>query len=129
MSGVRISLRGVKYVLLYYIEDATRVGGAIAKFTRVTPERAARCAIATTMPKTTPVEITEPVEWSIVARIPFSILEGYVGSIGDVRGQAWRANLYKCGDQTSHPHWASWARIGQELNFHQPARFGELSFE
>ena len=47
---------------------------------------------------------------------------------GPVAGQRWRAlatrprcHAFKCGDQTSHPHWASWAPIGEALNFHQPA--------
>ncbi|MCD6337129.1 MAG: hypothetical protein J7M01_02720, partial [Candidatus Marinimicrobia bacterium] len=36
-------------------------------------------------------------------------------------------NLYKCGDKTSHPHWASWSPI-DKLNFHQPKHFGEFVF-
>jgi hypothetical protein len=53
-------------------------------------------------------------------------MEPYCGPLRPVRGQRWRANAFKCGDQTSHPHWASWAPIGEALNFHQPGRFGWL---
>ena len=49
-----------------------------------------------------------------------------ISLIDRASGQVWRANLYKCGDQTSHPHWASWAPIGEALNFHQPGFFGGL---
>ena len=55
-------------------------------------------------------------------------MEPYIGTIGDVRGQTWRGNFYKCGDHTSHPHWASWSPIGEQLDFHQPEFFGELRF-
>ena len=41
--------------------------------------------------------------------------------------QAWRGNLYKCGDRTSHPHWAAWSPV-DELNFHLPRCFGTLRF-
>ncbi|MEW6117215.1 MAG: carbohydrate-binding family 9-like protein, partial [Nitrospirota bacterium] len=40
----------------------------------------------------------------------------------------WRANFYKCGDATSHPHWASWAPV-EALNFHLPHCFGTICFE
>ena len=115
-------------MLLYYIEDATQVAGGFAKSMSVSPQHASLIQIATTMPKTTPTEIAEPIEWSLAMRIPFAMMEPYVGAIGDPRGQTWRGNLFKCGDKTSHPHWASWAPIGQELNFHQPDKFGELTF-
>ena len=55
-----------------------------------------------------------------------SLLEAYVGPIGDLSGQTWRANLYKCADHTSHPNWASWSPI-QRLSFHLPEFFGELA--
>ena len=41
----------------------------------------------------------------------------------------WRGNAFKCADETSHPHWASWAPIGEALNFHAPGWFGDLDFE
>jgi hypothetical protein len=115
-------------MLLYYVEDATHVGNQFARYTKVAPEHAAMIDIATTLPKQVLVEITEPIEWSLAMRIPFAMMEPYVGTIGDVRGQTWRGNLFKCADKTSHPHWASWAPIGDELNFHQPRKFGELLF-
>jgi hypothetical protein len=116
-------------MLLYYIEDATRVGGTFAKYTKVSPEHAAMVEVASSMPKQVTEEIESPVDWSLAVRIPFAVMESYVGSIGEIPGQIWHGNLYKCGDQTSHPHWANWAPIGEELNFHQPRRFERLAFD
>ena len=116
-------------MLIWYIEDPTRVEGAMRKFTKVSPEHANMIQIATTLPRRVEPEIAEPVEWRLAMRIPFAMMEQYVGAIGDVRGQIWRGNFYKCGDHTSHPHWASWSPIGEKLDFHQPQFFGELKFE
>ena len=38
-----------------------------------------------------------------------------------------RANFYKCGDKTAHPHYLSWSPIHTEKpDFHRPEFFGEL---
>jgi hypothetical protein len=74
-------------------------------------------------------EIQGPVEWCLEYSIPLSIFEAYLGKAVDPAGGRWRGNFYKCGDETSHPHWASWSPIGEELNFHCPEHFGILEFE
>jgi hypothetical protein len=56
------------------------------------------------------------------------VLAPYCGPLALADGQRWRANCFKCADQSSHPHWASWAPIGEVLNFHQPASFGVFEF-
>ena len=116
-------------MLLYYIEDPSLVAKLPHNCTPVAVEHALQVRIATTMPRTTPVEIQEPVEWQVQMTIPFHVLEEYAGRIGDICGKQWRGNLYKCADDSSHPHWASWAPVGEELNFHQPDRFGVWEFE
>ncbi|MBI5094406.1 MAG: diguanylate cyclase, partial [Candidatus Hydrogenedentes bacterium] len=68
-------------------------------------------------------------EWADEYPIPRALFETYVGPLGRIDGQTWRANFYKCGDETSHPHWASWAPIGEELNFHQPQYFAPIHFD
>lgn len=116
-------------MLNYYIEDPTRVGSAFRKFTQVPGDLHEPVTVRSTMPRTTPIEIAEPIEWRLEARIPFSLMERFVGPI-DVRAEpTWRGNLFKCGSATSHPHWAAWSDVGPELNFHQPSRFGELQLE
>ncbi|MDD4279084.1 MAG: carbohydrate-binding family 9-like protein [Candidatus Sumerlaeales bacterium] len=84
--------------------------------------------IRTTMPQTVDPEIEEWTTYYVQASIPVSVYESVVGCIGLLQGQIWRANFYKCGDETSHPHWGSWNSIGKELNFHQPHKFGEIRF-
>ena len=38
-----------------------------------------------------------------------------------------RANFYKCGDKTAHPHFLSWNPVGTPSpDFHRPEFFGEL---
>lgn len=115
-------------LLLYYIEDPTRTPTGFAKFTPVPLELASQITILHSLPCHVDPEITTPTSWSLAYRLPLSILEHYVGRLGPLPGQSWRGNLYKCGDHTSHPHWASWSPVGDQLNFHQPARFGDLCF-
>ena len=47
--------------------------------------------------------------------------------IADATGLA-EVYFFKCGDKTSHPHWASWNPV-DELNFHLPRCFSEIIFE
>ena len=47
-----------------------------------------------------------------------------------LKGLKANANFYKCGDETSKPHYVSWNPIGTDNpDYHQSAYFGELSFE
>lgn len=72
--------------------------------------------------------ITKPVEfrggcwkWSVTLVIPW----GIIGLKEAPR--TLRANFFKCGDKTAHPHFLSWAPIEAPApNFHLPAFFGEL---
>ena len=114
-------------MLLYYIEDARRKNPAdFEKYTLVAEGDGKQVETLTTLPPVIPVEITEPTEWFLAAKIPFSALEPYVGKIKLNRNSVSRANLYKCAGESSHPHWASWVDVGEPLNFHKPEKFGEL---
>lgn len=75
-------------------------------------------------------EITEPVTWYIEYRIPYSVLSKYILVETPAPGIHWRANFYKCGDKTSHPHWLTWAPVKYpEPKFHLPEYFGWLEFK
>ena len=75
-------------------------------------------------------EITEPLIWTIENKIPFSILSKYMDVDKPSSGVRWRANFYKCGDKTSHPHWLTWAPVDfPKPNFHLPEFFGWLDFK
>ncbi|MEI8196663.1 MAG: carbohydrate-binding family 9-like protein [Phycisphaerae bacterium] len=73
-------------------------------------------------------EIPGPLDWTLAAVIPVSLLERHIGPLGPLAGQRWNANFYKCADHSSHPHWASWSPIGKNLDFHVPRHFGEIRF-
>ena len=115
--------------LVSYIEDCRRVPGGFAKFRPLAPEWFAKLRCRHSLPAVVEPELTEPTGWQLEYFIPFALLAAHVGPLGDVAGQTWRGNFYKCADQTSHPHWAAWAPLGDELNFHQPKHFGELVLE
>ena len=114
--------------LIYYIEDPARTPGGFRKYTPVRADLAAAMPVRHSLPATVDPELPGPVEWTLRYTIPWALFEAYVGPLGPVAGQVWRGNFFKCADATSHPHWAAWAAIGEELNFHQPRYFGEIRF-
>jgi hypothetical protein len=115
-------------LLCFYILDPTRVPNGFKDFTPLPEEDGKQVVIYHSMPPVIEPEIVVPTEWRLEFFIPFAVLEKYVGPVGNVTDQEWRANLYKCGDETSHPHWASWAPV-DEFNFHLPHCFGTIRFE
>ena len=115
-------------LLCFYIVDPERVPNGFKDFTPLPEEDGKQVVIYHSMPPVVEPEIVVPTEWLLEFFIPFAVLEKYVGPVGNVTNQEWRANLYKCGDETSHPHWASWAPV-DEFNFHLPHCFGTIRFE
>jgi len=117
-------------MLLMYIVDPTREGSAFKDSISVASEWANLVRVRHSLPRRIEPEITTAINWNLQAHIPFRIFEPYIKSPVKMGNSAtWRGNFYKCGDDTSHPHWASWNAIGDELNFHQPAKFGAQRFE
>jgi hypothetical protein len=115
-------------LLASHITDHRRTPDGFAAFTRLTEEDGSLVGVRSSLPRVVDPEVPDPLEWELAFFIPIALLEKYVGPIGPLPGQAWRANLYKCGDGTSHPHWASWSPV-DALNFHLPGCFGTLVFE
>ena len=115
-------------LLLYYIEDPTRTTDGFAAYTRIPASLIQPMTIASSLSGPIDPEISTPTGWTVEYNVPFAVFRAYIGDFSIQGETAWRGNFYKCGDRTSHPHWASWSPIGNELNFHQPACFGELVF-
>ena len=115
-------------LLSSYIEDCTRTDAGFVKYKMLTEVDAKMIDIYHSMPKTVDPELTEPTTWINQLYIPFELLEKHVGKLSPIVGQTWRANFYKCGDKTSHPHWSSWNPV-PELNFHMPESFGTVIFQ
>ena len=66
--------------------------------------------------------------WSLTLAIPPRAL--FRHGIDDWSGHSVRMNLYKCGDNLSHPHFLSWRPIPTEKpDFHRPEYFGEAVFD
>lgn len=116
-------------LLLYHVEDTTlREDGSFTTCRTVDKEHIQGIRIHTSLPSVVNPEITDPVTWTLAAYIPYSVFASYVGELNPKPGDVWRGNFYKCGDSTSHPHWASWSPIGEVLGFHKPQCFGTLEF-
>jgi hypothetical protein len=116
-------------LLLYYIEDPTRTADGFVKYRRVDKRDLRGLRVFHTLPRRVEPELPGPLSWAVEYRVPLTLFAAYLGSPPATSGASWRGNLFKCADACSHPHWASWAPIGEELNFHQPERFGVLSFQ
>jgi hypothetical protein len=76
-----------------------------------------------------------PFSWSVCVRLPHALLSALLPRLPPptVRNTAdddsgWWVGLYKCADDSPHPHWASAHDIGEALDFHQPSRFSRLVF-
>jgi len=86
--------------------------------------------IAHSLPKIVEPEIKKPTTWIIEYSIPIKMLNKYYKISKPEKGVIWRANFYKCADETSNPHYLSWNKIiDTNPNFHMPEFFGELEFE
>lgn len=116
-------------LLAYYITDWRRLGPErdLAQATPLCPEDMSQIRVKSSLPRIVEPEVAEPTTWTLDLFVPFAVLANSIGPLGELPGQCWRANFYKCGDETSHPHWATWNPVS-ELNFHLPDDFGEIRF-
>lgn len=96
----------------------------------VRDDEGATIQIAHSLPKIVEPEIAEKTTWTLEYRVPFALFSSYFDCPVPSQGDQWRANFYKCGDATPHPHWGSWAPVGTERpNFHQPTYFQPILFD
>lgn len=114
--------------LCNHIVDPTRTADGFKQFTRL-PEAVVRpIQVHTSLPRLVDPEIAGPLTWDLQFYIPFAVFEPCIGPLVSLAGATWRGNFFKCADECSHPHWASWSPVDQ-LNFHLPRCFGEIRFE
>ena len=73
-------------------------------------------------------EKTGNFEWEIMIRIPIEVMSySDLKSLGGLKAMA---NFYKCGDETSIPHYVTWNPIKtEEPDYHRPEFFGKIFFE
>ena len=113
-------------MLLSYVEDPARTPAGLARATPVPAELASHISIYHSLKGPIIQEMTAATTWTVQYSVPFALFERYVGPLGKVAGQYWRGNFYKCAEDNSHPHWASWQPLAEEVNFHRPDLFGSL---
>jgi hypothetical protein len=116
-------------MLLSYHENPAYKGPVTREGESVPEDLASQVKIFHSVPGPVDPENPNPLTWQIEYFIPYTLFETYVGPIGNVKGQTWQANFYKCAENNSHPHWASWSTIWGKLDFHQPEYFGLIRFE
>jgi len=114
--------------LIYYVRDHRRREDGFADFSKLLPEEGAQIKVVTNMPRVIEPEITTPTTWVAQFALPAEVLEKYTGKLDNLKAVTWKANFYKCGDHTSHPHWIAWNPITQ-TNYHLPECFGKIELE
>lgn len=73
-------------------------------------------------------EIDGDFNWELTMIIPAELFVHHKDI--KLKGLQSKANFYKCGDDSSKPHYLSWNPVGTERpNFHTPEFFGKLVFE
>lgn len=115
-------------MLLYYCDNPDKETGRVRIIEEVPRDLGATVRIYHSMPKIVYPEVEFEAVWKIEYFIPFKLFEHYLGPLGKINGQVWRANFYKCADECSHPHWASWAPLHGKVSFHLPQYFAPLQF-
>ena len=69
-----------------------------------------------------------PDGWEAAYRIPLAFLRLFYPEF--LFEGVLRANVYKCGDDTPHPHYLAWNPVLTETpDFHRPEYFGKMVFD
>ena len=95
-------------------------------------EDLAQIEVFHSLPQIVDPEIPDATEWTVAYRLPVDLLSKYFPAAMQrpASGVNWRANLYKCADDTSHPHWLTWSPVEFERpDFHRPQSFGRFEFQ
>jgi hypothetical protein len=114
-------------MLASYVTDPARIDGRVRQCTPLTLADDRQIQRYSNLPDVVDPEITKKQIWFLEFSIPFAVMEKYAGLLRETGGQTWRGNFYKCGNETSHPHWGAWSPV-KELNFHLPECFGSIKF-
>jgi hypothetical protein len=123
-----LEFNAVGTLLLWYVEKPRKADGSFEAYTQVPADVASTIAVHASLAQPIREEDPGPLVWTVAASVPLALFESFTGPLGPLSGQTWRANFYKCADESSHPHWDTWADIGERLDFHQPDRFGKIVF-
>jgi hypothetical protein len=94
----------------------------------VPPEIAEKIMVESSLGNKPFEEKTGNFEWEMMIRIPVECFTfNQIKSLGGLKATA---NFYKCGDETSEPHYVTWNPVKTENpDYHRPEFFGKLQFE
>lgn len=94
----------------------------------VVPETVEKIKIKSTLGNQPFEEKTGNFEWEMMIQIPLACFT--FDSLKTLNGIKATANFYKCGDETTKPHYISWNPVGTEKpDYHLPEFFGKVEFE
>ncbi|HHT92363.1 MAG TPA: hypothetical protein GXZ66_02510 [Clostridiaceae bacterium] len=66
--------------------------------------------------------------WEISYTVPYEFIKQYFPTFDENKTEYIKANFYKCGDLTKHPHFGVWNNIEtEEPDFHRPEFFGVIN--
>ncbi len=95
----------------------------------IDPADCALIQIRSSLPPRIEPEQPGPLTWLLQYRLPIRILARYLPVEAPAPGVTWRANFFKCADDSSHPHWLTWAPVPHaQPDFHRPEAFGVIDF-
>ncbi|WP_340113030.1 carbohydrate-binding family 9-like protein [Maribellus mangrovi] len=67
-------------------------------------------------------------KWEMMIKIPIDCFA--FDKLSSLKELQAKGNFYKCGDETSEPHFVSWNPINTKTpDYHRPEFFGEIEFE
>lgn len=119
----------------YYNFETTAIGRMLLGYRRSRNEGVEHAAAdvlksvgrTTTLPPEPFAEREGDNRWSLTLAIPATAL--FRHDLRDWSGVGARMNLYKCGDNLSHPHFLSWRPIASDKpDFHRPEFFDQVKF-
>ena len=119
----------------YYNFETTCTGRLLLAFrkerehpTHATPDILGRIERYPSLGRETFAEREGDNRWSTVLAIPADVL--FRHNVHSWCGVRATANLYKCGDELSHPHFLSWKPIeNHKPDFHLPRFFADIEFD
>ena len=114
-------------MLCMHITNPGRTAKGFIEYRFLTEEEVKDIKIFHTLPDVVEPELQGPCTYRLGWFMPFSLFKHLNGAPVPTAGTVWRANVYKCGDKTSHPHWQSWTPL-RAVNFHVPDEFGKIVF-
>jgi hypothetical protein len=106
-----------------YITKPERTKNGFAGFRVLTEAEGEQVQVLSSVAK--PIDPVDPSAqvWLLGFEVPWALFAQVTGQ-AKIQGE-WRANLYKCADESTHPHWLSWSPVSA-LNFHLPEDFGQI---